>query len=302
MSISSINVAKKCKSPKIIRKTIICTFRLFQVEVLEVVSVVSRRLQGRVAMITGASRGIGRASALRLAREGAKILVNYRQERAKADEIVQEIERFGGVALAFQADVGDRDAVVRMVEKAVSGFGRVDILVNNAGVEVRGGSLLEFQEEAFDRMAQVNVKGLLHCTKAVAPHMMEKRYGKIVNIASVAGLGTAALPGNLLYASTKAAVIVLTKRLALELGRYGINVNAIAPGLIRTDMGVGHRSTAEQKERIQHFEKVSMLGRIGEPEDVANAVLFLASDESSFITGQVITVDGGRTDFITHSL
>lgn len=266
------------------------------------VSVVSGRLQGRVAMVTGASRGIGRASALRLAREGAKILVNYRQERAKADGIVQEIERFGGAALAFQADVGDRDAVLKMVEKAMSEFGRVDILVNNAGVAVRGGSFLDLKEEAFDQMAQVNVKGLLHCTKAVAPHMMEKRYGKIVNIASVAGLGTSALPGNLLYASTKAAVIVLTKRLALELGKYGINVNAIAPGLIRTDMGVGHRSPAEQKERIQRFEKVSILGRIGEPEDVANVVLFLASDESSFITGQVITVDGGRTDFISHSL
>lgn len=265
-------------------------------------SVVSGRLQGRVAVITGASRGIGRASALRLAREGARILVNYRQERAKADEIVQEIERSGGVALAFQADVGDRDAVAKMVEKALGEFGRVDILVNNAGVAVRGGSLLDFKEEAFDQMAQVNVKGLLHCTKAVAPHMMEKRYGKIVNIASVAGLGTSALPGNLLYSSTKAAVIVLTKRLALELGGYGINVNAIAPGLIRTDMGLGHRSRAEQEERIQRFEKVSILGRIGEPEDVANVVLFLASDESSFITGQVITVDGGRTDFISHSL
>jgi len=267
-----------------------------------VASVVGTRLQGRVAMITGASRGIGRASALRLAREGAKILVNYRQERAKADEIVQEIKGFGGVAFASQADVGDRDAVVKMVEKAVDEYGRVDILVNNAGVVVRGGSLLDFKEETFDQMAQVNVKGLLHCTKAVAPHMMEKRYGKIVNIASVAGLGTSALPGNLLYSSTKAAVIVLTKRLALELGRYGINVNAIAPGLIRTDMGLGHRSPAEQKERIQRFKRVSILGRIGEPEDIANVVLFLASDESSFITGQVITVDGGRTDFISHSL
>ena len=283
-------------------KKIIRTFRPFQAGVLEVSSVVSRRLQGRVAMITGASRGIGRASALRLAREGAKILVNYRQERAKADEVVQEIEGFGGVAIAFQADVGDRDAVVRMVEKAVEEFSSVDILVNNAGVGLGGGSLLDFKEETFDKMAQVNVKGFLHCTKAVAPHMMEKRYGKIVNIASVAGLGTAALPGNLLYASTKAAVIVLTKRLALELGRYGINVNAIAPGLIRTDMVVGHRTPAEQKERIQYFEKVSMLGHIGKPEDIANAVLFLASDESSFITGQVITLDGGRTDFITHSL
>ena len=265
-------------------------------------SVISRRLEGRVAIITGASRGIGRASALCLAREGAKIVVNYVREKAKADEIVQEIERSGGAALSFQADVGDRDAVVRMVEKVLGEYGRVDILVNNAGVSVRCRSLLEFKEETFDQIAQVNVKGLLHCSKAVAPHMMERRYGKIVNIASVAGLGTAALPGNLLYASTKASVIVLTKRLALELGRYGINVNAIAPGLIRTDMSLGNRSEAEQRERIQHFEEMSMLRRIGHPDDVANVVLFLASDESSFIAGQVITVDGGRTDFMTHSL
>jgi len=132
--------------------------------------------------------------------------------------------------------------------------------------------------------------------------MMEKRYGKVLNLASVAGLGTAILPGNMLYASTKGAVIILTKRLALELGQYGINVNAIAPGLIRTDMGLGERSPAEQEKRIEYFRENSILGRIGEPDDIANAALFLASDRASFITGQVLTVDGGRIDFITHSL
>jgi 3-oxoacyl-[acyl-carrier protein] reductase len=132
--------------------------------------------------------------------------------------------------------------------------------------------------------------------------MKERRYGKIVNLASVAGMGTSTLPGNLLYSSTKAAVIILTKRLALELGQYNINVNAVAPGLIRTNMGLGRLSEEEQVESIRYHEDHSMLGRIGEPEDIANAALYLASDDSSFMTAQVLTVDGGRTDFITHSL
>ena len=198
------------------------------------VSNVKGRLEGRVAIVTGASRGIGRATALAFGREGVKVVVNYRQHKANAEEVVDEIKELGGSALAYQADVGDRDAVEGMVEEAVVKFGGVDILVNNAGVAMGGGPLLEFKEEEFDPMWSVNVKGILHCTRAVVPHMMERRYGKVVNIASVAGLGTALLPGNMLYASTKAAVIILTKRLALELGQYGINVNAIAPGLIRT--------------------------------------------------------------------
>ncbi len=260
------------------------------------------RLEGRAAIVTGASRGIGRATALSFAREGAKVVVNFHRESSKADEVVEEIEKLGGAALSVQADVGDRGAVERMVEGTLSEFGAVDVLVNNAGVALGRGSLLEFNEDEYDPLWRVNVKGVLHCTRAVAPHMMERRRGKVVNIASVAGLGTALLPGNMLYASTKAAVIILTKRLALELGQYGINVNAIAPGLIRTDMGLLHRSPEEQARRIKYFEEKSALHRIGEPEDIASVALFLASDESGFITGQVITVDGGRTDFITHSL
>jgi len=253
-------------------------------------------------MVTGASRGIGRATALSFAREGAKVVVNYHREKIKAEDVVEEIETRGGTSLAIQADVGDRRAVESMVEEALEELGAIDILVNNAGVAMGRGSLLEFKEEEFDPMWRVNVKGVLHCSRAVAPYMIERRYGKIVNIASVAGLGTALLPGNMLYASTKAAVIILTKRLALELGQYGINVNAIAPGLIQTDMSLGHRTPEERARRISYFKEKSILQRIGEPEDIANASLFLASDESSFITGQVITVDGGRIDFITHSL
>lgn len=259
------------------------------------------RLQGRVAIVTGASRGIGRATALALARQGAKIVVNYRSDEARAKQLVEEIRGISGFAVGCQADVSDRIAVERMVSRSIDEFGHVDILVNNAGILEGEGSLLKFDEQALDQMIGVNVKGILHCTRTLAPHMMERRYGKIVNIASVAGLGTSILPGNLLYASTKAAVVVLTKRLALELGKHGINVNAVAPGFIRTDMTMGRGSETEERERIRYYEERSMLGRIGEPEDIADTVLFLASDESRFITGQVITVDGGRTDFLSHS-
>jgi len=258
------------------------------------------RLEGRVAIVTGASRGIGRAIALAFSREGANVVVNYRQERAKAKEVVEEIEGFNGNAINVQADVGNFSEVIRMVEKTLDEFGGVDILVNNAGVRMGSGSLLEFNEEEFDPMWRVNVKGVLNCARAVAPYMIEQHYGKMVNISSIGGIGTAVLPGNYLYGTTKAAVIIMTKRLALELGRYGINVNAIAPGMILTEMA---KSVAtEQVSRFRYFEEHSILGRLGDPDEVANVALFLASDESSFITGQVITVDGGRFDFITHSM
>jgi 3-oxoacyl-[acyl-carrier protein] reductase len=260
------------------------------------------RIENRVTIVTGASRGIGRATALLLAREGAKVVVNYHREKSKAEEVVQEIKKLGGTAFPFQADVGDRRSVEGMVTETLEELGTIDILVNNAGIAIGGGSLQDFKEEEFDPMWRVNVKGILNCSRAVSPQMIEKRYGKIVNIASVAGLGTASLPGNMLYASTKAAAIILTKRLALELGRHGINVNAVAPGLIRTDMALGNRTVEEKEQRIRYFKEHSIFHRIGEPEDIANATLFLDSEEASFITGQVITVDGGRIDFITHSL
>jgi len=150
-------------------------------------------------------------------------------------------------------------------------------------------------------LVDTNVKGTLFCCQSVVPHMIRKRSGKIVNISSLAGLGTA-LAGTTLYAATKAAVMILTKRFALELGPYGINVNAIAPGHILTDMTLKGRSPAEVRERSRYFEEHTMLRREGEPEDIANAVLFLTSDEASFVTGQILAVDGGRTDFLTHSL
>ena len=260
------------------------------------------RVQEKIAIVTGASRGIGKATTLLLASEGAKIVVNYNKSETEAHQIVKEIELMGSKAIAIQTDVSKKAQADKMVDETISKFGGVDILVNNAGVAMGGGALQDFNEDEYDPMWSVNVKGILNCTREVAPFMKEKKYGKIVNLASVAGLGTSLLPGNMLYASTKAAVIILTKRLALELGEYGINVNAIAPGLIRTDMALGRRTEEERLRRIKYFEEHSMLKRIGEPIEIANAALFLASDESSFMTAQTITLDGGRTDFITHSL
>jgi 3-oxoacyl-[acyl-carrier protein] reductase len=156
----------------------------------------------------------------------------------------------------------------------------------------------------FDAMLRTNVKGIIICAQAVVPHMMKRHYGKIVNISSIAGLGTSVPPGplgNLFYSSTKGAVNILTKRLALELGPQGICVNGIAPGLIMTDMTLSGKGSSEREQRIRNFQERTMLHRVGKPEDIANVALFLASDESSFITGQVVAVDGGRMDFITHS-
>lgn len=262
---------------------------------------VKRRVEDLSAVVTGGSRGIGRATALALAREGAKVLVNYHQRSKEAEEIVDMIEKAGGEAFSFQADVANPSSVQAMIEEAMKRFGGVDILVNNAGIGSKSAPLLEFREEDLDAVVDTNVKGVLFCSRAVMPHMMKKRYGKIVNISSLAGLGTA-LTGNSLYAATKASVIILTKRLALELGPYGINVNCIAPGQIRTDMTTAGRSPDELENRFKYFREKSMLGRIGEPEDIANAVLFFASNEASFITGQTLSVDGGRIDFLTHSL
>lgn len=264
---------------------------------------VGERLDGRVAIVTGSSRGIGRAIAIVFAREGAKVVVNYRTQREKAREVVERIQDAGGQAVAFQADVGDKQAVDRMVKVAVEAFGGVDILVNNAGLLRGGGTpLVELKDEDFDAMVNTNVKGILYCTQAVVPHMMQQRYGKIVNMSSVGGIGTSLHSASHLYGATKGAVNLLTKRFALELGPYGINVNAIAPGLIRTDMPRGDKSAQEWEDRMKQSAASTMLRRVGEPRDIASVALFFASNEASFITGQVIAVDGGRMNFITHSL
>ena len=248
--------------------------------------------------MTGGSRGIGRAICQAFAREGAAVVVNYTASAEKAHAIVDAITNAGGHAMAVQADVASKPAVQAMADRAAGEFGRIDILVNNAGI-LRSGTALHLSDEDFDEMIDVNLKGMIYAVQAVAPGMIERRYGKIVNLTSIAGLGTS-VNETTPYAMTKAAVISLTKRLALELGAHGINVNAIAPGFIRTEM-LQFLDTEADRARLESLSKKAMLNRVGVPEDVANLALFLASDEAGYMTAQVVTVDGGRTDFLTHS-
>ena len=251
------------------------------------------RLDGKVALVTGASRGIGRAIALTFAREGGVVVVNYVTRQDEADRVVAEILAGGGQALAVRADVSQEAEARALVEAAETRFGRIDVLVNNAGV-FRPGRVGALGGEALEQMMAVNVHGVLHCVEAAVPGMRARRSGRIVTVSSIAALGTAAADTTP-YAMTKAAVTVLTKRLALELGPHGITVNAVCPGFVATDMAASSGASMEAMARK------SMLGQVGAPEDIAHAVLFLASDEARFVTAQVLTVDGGRMDFLSHS-
>ncbi len=257
------------------------------------------RLAGQTALVTGASRGLGRAIALRLARDGASVCVNYFAQISHADSLVEEIRAAGGQAIAIQADVGDPAQAQGMVERAAAELGPISVVVNNAGIASRG-TLEDYDAAGFERMRRTNVDGVVHTTRAVMHSMRERHYGRVINITSIAGHGTT-LPGSTFYAATKAAVGVLTRRFAMELGRSGITVNAIAPGFILTDMVQQGRSEEDFKKLVDGISSRSMLGRIGDPVDIANAVSFLASPESGFITAQILTVDGGRMDYIGHS-
>jgi 3-oxoacyl-[acyl-carrier protein] reductase len=251
-------------------------------------------LAGRVALVTGGARGIGRATALAFAREGAEVVVNYLRHDRAANEVVEAIRGAGGNATSIRADVASPAQVAEMLEEIERRFSAVDILVNNAGVW-RPGRGLTLDGSLLDDLWSVNLKGALNCAQAVGPLMSRHGYGRIVNVASVAGLGMAT-PDNTPYALTKAALITLTKRLALELGPT-VTVNAVCPGLIVTGMMEGEHA----RNTIAGIKGRTILGRAGSPGEVANAILFLASEEASFVTAQALTVDGGRTDFLTRS-
>lgn len=252
----------------------------------------------QVAVVTGGSRGIGRAAALLLAQRGAAVCVNYSARADAAEAVVHEINTAGGRAIAVGADVTDGEAVTSMIERVIGELGPVTILVNNAGISHRA-NLDTFDRGQFEHMRQVNVDGVVSTTRAVMAGMRERGYGRIVNVASVAAIGTA-LPGSTFYAATKAAVVILTRRFAMELGPHGITVNSVAPGFVRTDMTQGRRDREEWDRMEKQLAERAMIGRIGRPEDIANAVAFLAAPESSWITAQVLVVDGGRMDYIGH--
>ncbi len=242
-------------------------------------------LEGKVAVVTGASRGIGRAIAVELARRGAAVVVNYNRSADKAQEVVETIRNAGGKAEAFQADVSYFDQAKALIDFAVKTFGGLHILVNNAGI-TRDNLIMLMKEEDWDEVIRVNLKSTFNCSKAAVRHMMRKRWGRIINITSVSGqIGNA---GQTNYSASKAGQIGFTKALAREVASRNITVNAIAAGYIETDIWEG-----VPEDAIKSLMSMIPLGRKGEPEEIAYAVAFLASDQAAYITGQVLGVDGG---------
>lgn len=242
-------------------------------------------LADRVAIVTGSSRGIGRGIALRLAKEGAQVVVNCQCNEAAAAAVVEQIKADGGEAIAVQADVSQAAEAQALIDAAKGAYGRVDILVNNAGT-TRDTLLVRMSEEDWDVVIDTNLKGTFNCTKAVSRQMMRQRYGRIINITSVSGI--AGNPGQANYASAKAGIIGLTKTVAKELGSRGITCNAVAPGFVLTDL-----TASLPQDLIDLAIERTPIGRMGTVEDMAAAVAYLASDEAGFVTGQVLAVDGG---------
>ncbi|TMU87819.1 3-oxoacyl-[acyl-carrier-protein] reductase [Bacillus sp. BHET2] len=242
-------------------------------------------LEGKVALVTGASRGIGREIALELAKKGCNVTVNYAGSEAKANEVVDEIKSLGREAIALQCNVSDSEAVQEMVKETIHQFGSIDILVNNAGI-TKDNLLMRMKETEWDDVININLKGVFLCTKAVTRQMMKQRSGRIINISSI--VGVSGNPGQANYVAAKSGVIGLTKTTARELAPRGITVNAIAPGFISTDM------TDQLPEGVRaEMLKQIPLSRFGDPQDIAKAVSFVASDSASYMTGQTLHIDGG---------
>lgn len=242
-------------------------------------------LKGKIALVTGAAKGIGRAIALALAEEGATVVVNYNGSKERAEQTVEEIRALGADGLAYQCNVADTEAALTMVKEVTARYGRLDILVNNAGV-TRDNLIMKMSEEDFDAVISANLKGCFNTIKAASRQMLKQRAGRIINITSVSGiLGNA---GQANYAASKAGIIGLTKTMARELASRGITVNGVAPGFVDTDM------TRALPEGVKEAAvKQIPLGHFGKPEDIAHMVAYLASEKAAYITGQIISVDGG---------
>lgn len=238
----------------------------------------------KTALITGGSRGIGKAVAIEFGKAGFNVVVNYVSNAHAAADVAREIESSGGAAAAIQGDIGNYDHMCSLMEEAVKKFGQIDVLVNNAGVW-RGGRINRISKPDWDYVIDTNLKGIYNCTQAFVPHMIERRRGAIINITSIIGL--IGFPGDTAYGAAKAGIVGFTKSLAKEIARYNITVNAVAPGIIATDM-----NAALEKETRDQLENRIPLGRLGQPEEISRVVRFLAL-EGSYITGQVIVVDGG---------
>ncbi|MDG5788227.1 3-oxoacyl-[acyl-carrier-protein] reductase [Evansella sp. AB-P1] len=242
-------------------------------------------LKGQNALVTGGSRGIGKAICLGLAKQGVNVAVNYSGSQDKAEAVAEECRSFGVKAMAVQCNVADSNAVTDMVKTVIAEFGSLEILVNNAGI-TRDTLIMRMKEEDFDAVIDTNLKGVFNCSKAVTRQMMKQRYGRVINISSVVGvLGNA---GQANYVASKAGVIGLTKSMARELANRNIHVNAIAPGFIETDM-----TESLSEEMKEEMLKQIPLAKLGSPDQIASVVAFLASDASSYMTGQTLHVDGG---------